>query len=185
MEMLNRLREETEILHREIEKDNLANKIMDHSISLEEYSLLLLQNYIAYERAEAEIANHLESYKSEKTSRLHEDLKNLGVSDCQYEIHFSCKNEAEAIGAAYVIEGSAMGGMLIGKEIKNCSSLESLPQQYFFNGERSSMNGWNSFLKMLRSREFTETEIEQATEKAKETFKLFGRAFSMQLSKNV
>lgn len=182
MGMLNSLREGTKELHNDIEKDNIANKIIDHSISLEDYKLLLYQNYIAYKSAETEIEKFLPNYKTDKTDRLKHDLENLGVTDLNCEIDFECGSEAEAIGAAYVIEGSAMGGMLIGKEVKNCNSLSSLQDQHFFNGERSSMAGWNTYLKYLRSRQFSEQEIIAATEKAKDTFLLFKKAFNFPLS---
>ncbi len=177
--MLNRLREETAELHRELEKDNLANKIMDHSIDLEEYKALLFQNYVAYQNAEKEITKFLPEYESDKTLRLSQDLHRLGVIDLDLEVDFSCNSEAEAIGAAYVIEGSAMGGMLIGKELKNCSHLEIEQNQKFFSGDRSSMQGWNQFLKFLRSRDFSENEIKAASEKAKQTFLLFQKAYTL------
>jgi len=182
MEIQNSLREATQQLHTDIEKDNTANKIVDHSISLEEYKLLLIQNYLAYQATEHEIQRFLPDYEAGKTSRLQKDLENLGIENLRCELDFSCKNEAEAIGAAYVVEGSAMGGMLIGKEIKNCPGLESISNQHFFNGERSSMMGWNKFLKYLRSRDFNDQEIIAATNKAKETFLLFKKAFHVQLA---
>ena len=46
-------------MHTDIEKDNTANKIMDHSISLEDYKLLLFQNFLAYKAAESEIEKFL------------------------------------------------------------------------------------------------------------------------------
>ena len=177
--ILNSLREETAELHREIEKDNLAGKILDHSMVLEEYKTLLFQNFIAYKSAESEISKYLENYETDKSSRLEQDLLGLGVSDLDHIIDFSCTNEAEAIGAAYVIEGSAMGGMLIGKELKNCPGLNMIGDQKFFSGERSSMAGWNQYLKYLRSRDFSEQEINDSTEKAKETFLLFQKAFNL------
>ncbi|TRO65071.1 biliverdin-producing heme oxygenase [Christiangramia sabulilitoris] len=180
--ILNRLREETSTLHREIEKDNLAGKIMDHSISLEEYKLLLFQNYIAYDAAEAQIGNYLKNYSTDKTQRLAQDLNNLGVHELEHNLDFICSNEAEAIGAAYVVEGSAMGGMLIGKEISNCPELKTIAAPLFFNGHRDSVRNWNEYLKFLRSKEFSETEIDLATSKAKETFLLFEKAFNIQLT---
>lgn len=182
MEILNSLREATQQLHADIEKDNTANKIMDHSISLKEYKLLLVQNYLAYKATEVEIQKLLPAYETDKTARLQRDLENLGIENLNCELNFSCENEAEAIGAAYVVEGSAMGGMLIGKEVKNCPTLDSISSQQFFNGERSSMMGWNKFLKYLRSRDFSDQEVNSATKKAKETFLLFKEAFHFQLS---
>ena len=182
MEILNSLREATRQLHTDIEKDNTANKIMDHSISLEDYKLLLFQNFLAYKAAESEIEKFLPNYGTDKTQRLQKDLENLGIRNFNGELEFTCNSEAEAIGAAYVIEGSAMGGMLIGKELKNCEALKSMESQHYFNGERSSMQGWNKFLKYLRSQEFEPAQITAAENKAKETFLLFKKAFQFQLS---
>lgn len=181
-EILNRLREATKQLHSDIEKDNIANKVVDHSISLTEYKLLLFQNYMAYKAAEAEVEKFIPEYKASKTYQLEQDLKGLGLLDINSTLDFHCQNKAEAIGAAYVIEGSAMGGILIGKELKSCGSLNSIPNQLFFTGERSSMQGWNSYLKYLRSCEFSEQEITAASNKAKETFLLFKQAFGLELS---
>lgn len=182
--ILNRLREETAELHKELEKDNLANKIMDHSISPDEYKTLLIQNFIAYSKAETEIAKYLPDSNTDKTVRLNADLDKMGVKNLDFHLNFSCNSEAEAIGAAYVIEGSAMGGMIIGKEIKNCASLRHISEQQFFNGKRSNVKKWNEYLKFLRSREFTDAEVEAASKKAKETFLLFKEAFDIQVFKS-
>lgn len=182
--MLNRLRKDTEELHRRLEGDNLANKIMDHSINLEEYKLLLYQNYLAYSCVENELLKFLPGRNSEKSDKLRQDLLNLGFPNLNagQGPDFKCMNEAEAIGAAYVIEGSAMGGMMIGKQVGSCSTLAHLPPQNFFSGERESMKGWNSYLKFLRSREFTDSEKEVAAQKAKETFRLFEKVFHIEFS---
>lgn len=178
--MLNSLREATEELHRKLEGENLAGKIMDHSISLEEYKLLIYQNFIAYRSVEKNTADLFAFPAFQKTAQLKKDLDSLDMTEPSMYIDFNCKNQAEAIGAAYVVEGSAMGGLMIGRELKNCDALANLSIQHFFSGERSSMQGWNQFLKFLRSREFTEAEIDQACAKAKETFLLFEKAFSLQ-----
>ena len=180
--MLDQLRENTRELHQQLEGENLAAKIMDHSISLEEYKLLLYQNFLAYQRVEKSILEHLSYSDNNKTQNLSQDLKALEVIIPEVEeniLNFECLNEAEAVGAAYVIEGSAMGGLMIGREIENCDSLDHLPKQKFFSGDRSSMEGWNHFLKFLRSRQFDKDEIDQAANKAKDTFILFREAFAL------
>lgn len=179
---MNSLRSETSELHRKIEKDNLASKVIDHSITREEYKLLLFQNFIAYSIAEAEITKFLDECTCDKSMRLNKDLQKLGVDLKFSALDFNCCNEAEAIGAAYVIEGSAMGGMLIGKEVENCDSLQDLSNQEFFNGNRGNIKSWNSYLKFLRSREFSKEETNLAVKKAKETFLLFQKAFSINFS---
>ena len=177
--MLSNLREETAELHRELENDNLANRIMDHTISITQYITLLMQNFIAYQSAETEINKYLTEAGCEKTTRLAKDLKNLGIENPGINLPFKCSSRAEAIGASYVIEGSVMGGMIIGKELEKCENLKGLKKQHFFSGDRSSIKGWNEFLKAVRLEEFSDADINAAVSKAKETFLLFQKAFSV------
>lgn len=180
--MINKLREATKVLHEQIEQENSAKHIMDHSISLEEYKLLLLQNFLAYRIAERQINKYFSSENSSKHKLLEKDLEALGVNAPEFfevENSFVCESLVQALGAAYVIEGSSLGGMMISKEMKNCPKLENIPQQQFFNGDRSSMKGWNDFLKKLRQTNFSEMEKNEAADKAVETFKLFEKAFAV------
>lgn len=123
--MLSELRESTAELHEQIERENAAGRIMDHSISIEQYKNLLFQNYVAYAISEKEISSHLPNYVGNKHEELKKDLKELNVIT---EItsfpgdKFSCNSEVEALGAAYVVEGSAMGGMVISRNIKKCDN---------------------------------------------------------------
>lgn len=179
--MINSLREHTRSLHKEIEKDNLAGLIMDHSISLEEYKTLLLQNYISYKTVEKAVLPFIEDFGSLKSDQLEKDLKFLDV-DLNlvegFENDISCSNKVEALGAAYVVEGSVLGGMMIAKELENCKKLETIKEHHFFNGDRTNTAGWKTFLKQINSQDFSEEEKLQASNKAKETFTFFGKVFS-------
>lgn len=179
--MLNKLRAATETLHREIEKENLAGLIISHSISLEEYKLLLLQNYLAYTVTEQEIAIHLPAFKAVKSPQLKKDLEYLNVKIppvLEYREGYTINTEAEAYGAAYVVEGSALGGMLISRELGNCTALEGIEEHSFFNGKRENTNGWKLFCKSIKNREFSREEEKQAIHKARETFEFFSRVFN-------
>ncbi|MCM4157076.1 biliverdin-producing heme oxygenase [Christiangramia antarctica] len=181
--MLHKLRSATEQLHRDLEKDNLANKIMDHSINLNEYKLLLTQNYLAYAIVEPFLERYLEYYRADKSDRLKTDLLSMDspIPKVELWLDFSCNNLTEAIGAAYVVEGSAMGGLMIGKNIPDCNSLENIPPQKFYSGKREDIQGFQNFQKLLRSKEFSEEEKDMAAKKAVETFELFGKAYCLQL----
>lgn len=179
--MLNKLREETGELHREIEQDNLASLIISHKIHLEEYKLLLLQNYTAYSITEDAIATQLNDQTSNKSEQLKKDLDNLQVDLSgvkSFKKEFIIRNRAEALGAKYVVEGSALGGMVISKEIPHCPALKEIEEHHFFNGNRKSMDGWRNFTKSLKSETFTQEEEEDAINKAKETFRFFGKIFT-------
>ncbi len=178
---MNKLREATSQLHQDIEKDNLAGRIMAHDISLEEYKLLLLQNYVAYKVTEKALKKNLKNYRGEKAERLEEDLKNLKLDTSiatAYNEKFTILNRAEALGAAYVVEGSSLGGMIIAKEIKNCPALSQISSHSFFNGDRNNVKSWNVFSKSLKKENFTQEEELQAINKAKETFLFFGEVFN-------
>lgn len=179
--MISKLREETTQLHREIEKDNLAGLIINHSITLDQYKTLLLQNYISYKVVENSILPFLKDFDTNKSDQLLKDLHSLNVDPLilrEFEDAIACNNRVEALGSAYVLEGSVLGGMMIAKELKECKELAEIKTHNFFNGNRSNVSGWKKFLKMLKSEEFSEGEKMQAANKAKETFKFFGDVFS-------
>lgn len=178
--MLNNLRDSTKKLHEDLEKENLAGQIISHEISLENYKLLLLQNYIAYKITEAEISKFIPSYQSDKSDKLAKDLEALDVDNSiseDFQGKFRVDSYEEAIGAAYVVLGSALGGMYISKELPNCSSLNGVPQPHFFNGDRDGVKSWNKFVKELKAEDFTETQIKEASKKAMDTFEFFGLVF--------
>ncbi|MCL6218861.1 biliverdin-producing heme oxygenase [Zunongwangia pacifica] len=182
--MLQTLREQTSALHKEIEKDNTAGLIMDHSITMSEYKLLLLQNYLAYKIVEDEIKRFQPQFSTDKSERLAEDLILLNVDFeapiASFKGDFHCNDEIEALGAAYVLEGSAMGGMLIARELQDCTNLASIAKHHFFNGDRKNVQGWKEFMKKVNSREFSAEETQKATLKAQETFLFFGKIFDYQ-----
>ncbi|MDN3593679.1 biliverdin-producing heme oxygenase [Zunongwangia endophytica] len=180
--MLKTLREETSDLHKEIESDNAAGLIMDHSITLEGYKTLLLQNFLAYRVVEDEIKPFYSEFSTDKSERLAEDLEALDVEFesalSYFKDDFRCKDKIEALGASYVLEGSAMGGMLIAKELQNCQHLNMISKHHFFNGDRKNVEGWKQFMKKVNSEEFSEDQIKKATTKAQETFRFFGKVFN-------
>ena len=180
--MIERLKEETKELHNEVEQHTLARHIMDHTIDLEMYRLLLWQNYIAYAVTEKEIAQHIKEYRGEKHLRLKKDLHRLNISqEIPAEVPiFECRNKAEAYGATYVVEGSALGGMLLARNLEKCDELKSIPEHHFFNGDKNSLQEWKNFKESLSAQSFSEAEKEQSIAKAKETFEFFGEILQME-----
>ncbi len=179
MEIIQRLKLETRELHEQVEAQNLAKQIMDHSIDLETYKLLLLQNFIAYQATETAIKQFLPKYSGKKHRQLLRDLEQLGVSaEIPSKDVFMCQSKAEAMGAAYVVEGSALGGMLIAKNLQKCMGLASVNQHHFFNGDKINLKNWNSFKTVLEQYEFSKAEENEALEKAKQTFRFFQNIFN-------
>lgn len=177
--MTERFKKATKELHEQVEKENLARFIMDHSIDMETYRLLLLQNYLAYKKTETAIGTYIKGYEGTKHQQLSKDLENLDVTEVSIDPHFSCNSLAEAFGAAYVVEGSALGGMVLAKNIPQCSGLSSVETHYFFNGDRDNLKAWKDFKNELSKQDFSEKEQLEATEKAKDTFRFFREIFRM------
>lgn len=177
MKMIERFKNATANLHNEIEGENPARFIIDHSIDMETYKLLLLQNYMAYKKTESEISKFIAGYPGNKYLKLESDLDNLEVTLQDTPHGFSCNNIAEAFGAAYVVEGSALGGMVISRNILKCDALSGLKEQVFFSGDRENLKSWEGFKKQLSEHNFSEEEATAATEKAMETFRFFGKVF--------
>lgn len=179
-----KLKEETQELHDQIEEKNLAQEIMNGSIELDTYKLLLLQNYIAYRQTETEILKFLPSYTGSKHLQLKQDLENLGMAGIipLQNDDFQCHSPAEALGTAYVVEGSALGGMVLAKKLKDCPALEDLPPQKFFSGDKENLKDWRKFKEELEEYPFTKAEEIEAIEKAKETFRYFDKIFDLEFS---
>lgn len=175
--MTRRLKEATETLHKEVEAENLARFIMDHSIERSTYELLLLQNYIAYKITESAISSFIEHYSATKHVLLEKDLEALHIEKPDLELDFSCNSRAEAYGAAYVVEGSALGGLVLAKNLEKCPGLSQVDTHHFFNGNKDNLRNWNSFKEELESQEFSEKEMQEAIDKAKETFQFFQHVF--------
>jgi heme oxygenase len=174
-----KFKEATKDLHQQVEEENLARFIMDHSIDLETYKLLLLQNFLAYQHTEEAIAPFISGFEGTKHEQLQKDLDELQISVVALEAGFSCSNRAEAFGAAYVVEGSALGGMVLARNISKCSGLSSVEKHHFFNGDKDNLKSWNNFKNQLSNQDFSEEEQVQAIEKAKETFRFFREVFRM------
>ena len=179
---LKKLRAATSVLHERIEQQNLAQYILDHSMDLNTYKLLLLLNYQAYMHLEVRISAFLPQLKTEKTSRLKRDLEALEVVPpepaAEPPVKINIKSRAEAFGAAYVVEGSALGGMLIAKHLPQCKQLKDLPPQHFFRGDRNDLETWKIFKQELACQNFDQAEEMALLAKAKESFLFFESIFS-------
>jgi len=182
--MIDKLREATKELHENIEKKNLAYLIINHKIKIDEYKLLLLQNYIAYAITEQQISNYIDIKNTLKSELLLEDLSALEINEdviqkniLKFENLFTLNNTIESLGAKYVVDGSALGGVFIAKNIPLCKNLQELPKPIFFSGDRDQVKQWNSFSKTLK-KDYSLEEENLAINKAKETFIFFSKVFS-------
>ena len=154
--ILQRLRSETRAAHESLEQISGADKILNHSISLEEYSALLKSNYIAYAKAESQLAplqnESIASWIQKDVQALEAELPRASGSNDQ-------KSDTAKLGVQYVIEGSLLGGAMIAKHITQCPALKNLPvQQFYAAGSPDRTNRWREFVTMMNSKDLTEQE---------------------------
>ena len=118
-------------------------------------------------------------FKGRKHLQLQKDLDNLNLAPEKVlkNVTFECHNIAEAFGAAYVVEGSALGGMVLANNIQKCGQLAGIPKQHFFNGDKGNLEDWKRFKNVISAYNFSEKEQERAVQKAKETFVFFREIF--------
>jgi len=187
--MLKYLKEKTTQIHNELEQNNIAKKIMDHSISFHEYRELLLQNYLFYYTVESEAIKKsevlepaMQSFVSNnKSKHLALDLQNLGISSTKISqiqnLDFELTTESEIIGAIYVSEGSALGGMMIRKQVPKCTALSRIETHHFFNPEAANpLDRWKTFKANVESYSPKKLNQEEALKAAVKTFKLFEKS---------
>lgn len=187
--ILKTLAEETREIHENVENENIASRIMDHSISLYQYSKLLVDNYIAYSTLENfVIANQNklpEALKQfvgdDKSTALMHDLNNLHeVLPENYPFDPVDESWPALAGMIYVMEGSMLGGMMMAKNIKKCDALSEIEEQHFFSADPSPKTlRWKQFKEAMSTIDFSEEETRSAVAGAKDAFAYFNKTYAL------
>jgi len=182
--MLRYLKEQTKLIHNQVEKDNLAKHILNHTITLNQYKQLLINNYNAYKSVEQVLVksknlacNSLKPYLNfNKSDSLHKDLLQFENENIEIKLsNFRIENQAHLIGALYVIQGSMLGSLLIAKNIPKCESIKKITFHNFFDQykHKNRVNLWKEFCEIVNKKTFTEVQKKSAGYKAQQVFKIF------------
>jgi heme oxygenase (biliverdin-IX-beta and delta-forming) len=149
----------------------------------EQYIHLLRIFYGLYQTLEVEMEQYLTNElipdikQRRKSDALLQDIKDLGGNEMQPAVQADIPvitNYAQALGAAYVLEGSTLGGLIIAKIIK--TQLPDIPADKGFSfftcyGE-DAQNMWKKFRTYLLA--LTRKEDQDiAAETARKTFLTF------------
>lgn len=177
MGILEKLRQETRQAHIDLEQISGADRIINHSIDLKQYTSLLQSNYIAYAKAEAQLAP---LHNKSIAQWIHQDLHYLDAAIP----NFSSNGDNQAIsshgklGVQYVIEGSLLGGAMIAQHITQCPALFHLPPQHFYaSGSPERAQRWRNFIATMNATNFSAQESTEIIDAANQTFDLFKLAF--------
>lgn len=183
---LKKLKSETQEAHNKIEQSPLTRAIVEKSIRREEYAELLKRFLRFYAPCEKRIrdsslwqAPALSLESRQKSPLLEEDLEFLGYApgasqNLQDYGALPQLQEKEAIlGYLYVVEGSTLGGQIMGRSIADHLGLAKGKGASFFNsyGKENLAKMWRSFQYFLEDyvRAFPETQA-PIIESAQQTF---------------
>ena len=106
-----------------------------------------------------------------KINSLKTDLNNLNISTENEEPTQNLENEAEAFGALYVMEGSTLGGNVIGKQLKRNPEFEGVEFNYFGVYGENTGPYWQEF-KSIIDEKISEENYESCVTGAKKAYQL-------------
>ena len=171
------LKEQTKQQHDDTEAKLQSQKIFDKSYTLDDYKTLLIHNYKLINRYEHQIQEQLKNYSElkldlrSKINSLKTDLNNLNISTENEEPTQNLENEAEAFGALYVMEGSTLGGNVIGKQLKRNPEFEGVEFNYFGVYGENTGPYWQEF-KSIIDEKISEENYESCVTGAKKAYQL-------------
>ncbi|WP_421943648.1 biliverdin-producing heme oxygenase [Pedobacter sp.] len=180
----NLLRTQTAEKHQQLESLMFVNDIMNNTLSVDDYKKLLTINYIIHQKLENKLANMLDNEIAEqlqmknrlKLESLEKDLSYweidaLSLPALNFELFVPEKNNAEVLGALYVLEGATLGGNVIKKHIlanNNFTGKEEGLNYYGVYGDELGAN-WKTFVFVLNNT-VKEADYEKTVNSANETF---------------
>lgn len=176
MDFLDRLREKTSGIHKEIEHRSLFSKIVTQEITAAEYKNLLkmLYSFVSlHENCIQKIDASLLMSRN-KSALLQADLMELG---CTIKENSTIQNESiihdreHALGYLYVIEGSTLGGQVLTRYLKDNKQLPTnIPTHYLNPYGELTRAKWMEFLNLLLDNASTASQKNKIIESAYQTF---------------
>ncbi len=161
------LKERTSMQHSQIENTPLVSKLINNTITLSEYQLLIRKFY-GYIAPSEELIQKLTSryllIQREKSLSLLSDLAVFGIE--KHSVEFCCclpllETYEQVLGYMYVMEGSTLGGQIIAKKLQE--TLNLTPENgasYFYGYGKNTRNKWAEFCQLLDDRKHYEHTYE-------------------------
>lgn len=187
MNLLQKLKAHCLQKHLQVRASEFAACIMDGSLSKAEYSTLLLANYVFHIKLEQQITQQLpfhwkrklawEERHKAKYAKL--DLVMLQQTELIPELLNSCRDvtyqintPSEALGALYVVEGTAIGGAIIKKHLLKIDWIiqQKLDIRFYGCYGNTLSAKWKTFTAFVQQVEATH---EEALQQAYQTFMLY------------
>lgn len=186
------LKSATKANHDRVEDLAYSNKIMDGSITLEQYADLILKQYYFHKKIEPQLqkvfsekeANRLEINKRKKTHLLKYDMLELALEEEMLDFEkldsINISTPEEALGTMYVLEGSTLGGAVIKKRLRNNPEISKISGFNYYGcyGEATG-DFWKKFVMQATIMANTEEKQQIIVKKAVETFHFFEKILTV------
>lgn len=189
----NYLKLSTKSWHSRTEKVAYSNEILHCNLSYVQYVDLIRKNFFIFSALENSLNVRLQqhplpiNYKVflNRYKLLQFDLELLAISPLQFEVlvpHFH--SLPRLLGGLYVYLGSALGGKLIHRKLKNTPQLEMVKTFYFFAGfTEMPPQLWPNFCRYLDQYLQEEKHLEEALQGAKACFRFFYEVYTHPISR--
>lgn len=189
---LKTLKSETQLLHDHLEQISYANKLMDGTLSLEEYQNLIYCNWLIFgeiepflnELLQQDCNSLIQNFSSQRLSDLNNDLAlSLPKKSYQFLVFKSIFVDktwtiGRLIGLLYVIEGSRLGGKVIVKALKKNPALNKLTAFHFYAQDGIDVRQrWLDFMQVANKILTEDIYLLEAIESARQTFQYFISVF--------
>lgn len=138
MKLIEKLRESTKDQHAKLDQISEMKQLTSESVEEDDYKNYLLAFFNIYSTIECEIYDYSSKYlerinSNERLSHLKRDLNYFDFQKKTSEESSKLNlNDKEYLGALYVMEGSRLGGNLIGKHLLKQLNLDKSNLQFLF-----------------------------------------------------
>ena len=173
-DLLAQLRLHTRALHDRLDGTALSGRVTDQTLSADDYRALVRWQITAHAVAEHGLADYRWPGDYAYVSRqgaLRAEATAMGVEVPEVEPLPPPMTLSTAVGRAYVLEGSSLGGnMILGHLKANPAITAFAPFSFYDFQRRVGLQQWRAFTAFAKTREWSETEVAEAVQAAKEVF---------------
>ena len=178
LSLLGHLRAATRELHASLD----ASVGSDIAQSCASYARFLAGSRVAVHAIERGIEAHLGAgFAAAREALLDADLARLGDAHANPLEELPIRDEAEAFGAAYVLEGSALGGLVLADRVRAALGPDAPTAYLSYRGRGAGTgNRWTWFQEQLAAfgARSDATAHARAAATARAAFDLYARAFA-------